>query len=306
MPRGFSKLKTQVVHKPNAHIRDSPDGMPKLDKMPLISLVNSRGGGKTTLASHIARTYNDYPQSQEPTKPVFDRVFVVSPTYEMNIHAWRFLPIDNNDVYLEPTQEAINDVMGKIEDDFEDYKKFKDGRKRFDEIMKQIKSEKNINTLDFDDLMFMMDIGFKRENIVNKYDRELPPCFMLLIDDCSHSRLYSGGTNNRFINLCLRNRHYNCMIMNCTQSWKTGMPRALRQNSSIIGIGRIKDEHLIKDIYDECSDDLTYEEFRPLFEKGTEDPHDFFMMLQDFPREEGKYRKNLDIILSPTMIKNDA
>ena len=96
------------------------------------------------------------------------------------------------------------------------------------------------------------------------------------------------------------------MIMNLTQSWKTGMPRALRQNSSMIGIGRIKDEHLIKDIYDEVSDDLTFNEFRPMFEKGTDEPHSFFMMLQDFPRTEGKYRKNLDQILSPeNVIKDD-
>ena len=306
MPRTFRNLKTQVVHKKNSHIRNSPEGMPKLDKMPLISLVNSRGGGKTTLASHIARTYNDYPQQVEPGKPVFDRVFVVSPTYEMNRHCWDFLPIEPDDVYLEPTQDAINDVMTNIEDDFEDYKKFKDDRKRFDKVMEQIKSERNITTLDFDDLMFMMELSFKRENITNKYDREMPPCFMLIIDDCSHSRLYTGGTNNKFINLCLRNRHYNCMIMNMTQSWKSGMPKALRQNSSIIGIGRLKDEHLIKDIYDEVSDDLRFDEFRPMFEKATDEPYSFFMLLQDFPRNEGKYRKNLDQILSPeNIIKDD-
>jgi hypothetical protein len=304
MGKGFKHLKTQIVHKPGAHIRSSPIGMPSLDKMPLISLVNSRGGGKTTLASHIARTYNDCPQEVEPGKPVFDRFFILSPTYEQNEHVWKFLSIDTDDVYLEPTQAAINDIMSKIEEDFEDYKEYKEQIKRFDNCMKQIKSEKCINSLDIEDLLWMFSIGFKKDSIKNKYDREQPPCFMLIVDDCSHSRLYSGTTNNQFINLCLRNRHYNCMIMNCTQSWKSGMPKALRQNSSIIGIGRLKDEHLIKDIYDEVSDDLSWPEFRPLFEKGTEDPYTFFMILQDFPREEGKYRKNLDEILSPAMLKN--
>ena len=46
-------LTLNPIHKPQAHIRESPDGLPTLDKAPLLSACGSRGSGKSMTLSNI-------------------------------------------------------------------------------------------------------------------------------------------------------------------------------------------------------------------------------------------------------------
>ena len=69
---------------------------------------------------------------------------------------------------------------------------------------------------------------------------------------------------------------------------------------------RIYDQKLIDDIYQEVSNDLTIDEWKKLFEYATdgEDGHSHLTIFFDMPKNEGKYRKNLNEIISIDDVKN--
>ena len=55
-------LTLNPIHKPQAHIRESPSGLPTLDKAPLLSACGSRGSGKSMTMTNLLRLYQDFPQ----------------------------------------------------------------------------------------------------------------------------------------------------------------------------------------------------------------------------------------------------
>lgn len=296
-------LTLNPIHKPQAHIRESPDGLPTLDKAPLLSACGSRGSGKSMTMTNLLRLYQDYPQKDG--KKTWDRVFVVSPTYEENAHYWKFLDIDDDDAYLTPSINSINEVVAKIDEDIEEYKEYLEKKQEAIKVLKKL-MEYGIERLTDRELLLLYEINFDIKNLTWKYDREVPPCFCLIIDDCSHSKIFSNSGTNKFSNLALRNRHKNTTIAMMVQSYKTGVPKFLRQgNLSCLMLWRIYDQKLIDDIYQEVSNDLTKDEWEKLFQYATDDEHghSHLTIFFDLPKNEGKYRKNLNEIISIDDVK---
>ena len=290
-------LELDPIHKPNAHIRESPPGLPSLDKSPLISACGSRGSGKSMSITNLLRLYQDYPQKDG--KKTWDRVFVISPTYEENKHYWKFLNIDDDDVHGNPTINSVMDVVNKIDTDIEEYKEYLAKKKLAIKVIQKL-MEHGIERLTDKELLFLYEINFNINNITWKYDREVPPMFCLIIDDCSHSKIFSNSGNNKFSNLALRNRHKNCTIAMMVQSYKGGVPKFLRSgNLSCLMLWRIYDQKLIEEIYNEVSNDLTKEEWQRLFTFATvgDGGHNHLTILFELPINEGKYRKNLSEII---------
>jgi hypothetical protein len=297
-------LTLNPIHKPQAHMRESPPGLPTLDKAPLLSACGSRGSGKSMTMTNLLRLYQDYPQKDG--KKTWDRVFVISPTFEENMHYWDFLKIDEDDAYLNPAISSVNNVVAKIEEDIELYKEYLEKKEQAIIILKKL-MKVGMEALSERELLLLYSINFDIKNVKWKYDREVPPCFCLIIDDCSHSKIFSNSGTNKFSNLALRNRHKNTTIAMMVQSYKTGVPKFLRQgNLSCLMLWRIYDQKLIDDIYQEVSNDLTIDEWKKLFEYATdgEDGHSHLTIFFDMPKNEGKYRKNLNEIISIDDVKN--
>ena len=269
-----------------------------------MSACGSRGSGKSMTMTNLLRLYQDYPQKDG--KKTWDRVFVISPTFEENMHYWDFLKIDEDDAYLNPAISSVNNVVAKIEEDIELYKEYLEKKEQAIIILKKL-MKVGMEALSERELLLLYSINFDIKNVKWKYDREVPPCFCLIIDDCSHSKIFSNSGTNKFSNLALRNRHKNTTIAMMVQSYKTGVPKFLRQgNLSCLMLWRIYDQKLIDDIYQEVSNDLTIDEWKKLFEYATdgEDGHSHLTIFFDMPKNEGKYRKNLNEIISIDDVKN--
>lgn len=303
----LNNLSLKPIHKPAAHIRESPEGLPSLDKAPLISMCGSRGSGKSMTCTNLLRLYQEHPQKENGIK-TFQRCFIISPTYEENIHYWNFLPIDEkNDVYINPTITAVNKVVKSIDDDLEEYKDYLEKKELVISGLKVL-ADKGVQYLTDPQLLACLDCDFNLSNLKWKYSPlETPPMFALIIDDSSHTKIYSNSSANKFSNLTLRNRHKNCAIFMLVQSYKTGVPKFLRQgNLSIMCVWRCYDTKLIRDMYDEISNDLTFDEWEKLFKycTGDEDGHSFLTIMFDLPKNNGKYRKNLNYIINPDDLKH--
>jgi hypothetical protein len=106
----------------------------------------------------------------------------------------------------------------------------------------------------------------------------LKPAPVLFIDDMSHSDIYSTSRVNPLVNLCLRHRHlggagFGVSIYFAVQTFKTGVPKALRNNCQQFFIFQGSDISVLESMYEEFAGLCSKDQFYELYEKAIgEDP----------------------------------
>jgi hypothetical protein len=108
------------------------------------------------------------------------------------------------------------------------------------------------------------------------------PSPVLIIDDCSHSPLFSSSTKNPLTNLVLRSRHVGdglgLSIVLIAQTYTSGVPRALRQNFTHCALFRTQSEREIKSMYEECGGVVSFPHFREVFSAYTQNKHSYLFI----------------------------
>ena len=109
------------------------------------------------------------------------------------------------------------------------------------------------------------------------------PTPLLFIDDCSHSPIYSPGRSNPLVNATLRHRHiggkgFGISIQFAVQTFKSGVPKALRNNVMQFLVFKTHDLGTIEDIYREVGAFCSEEEFHELYSLAIQDGHDFLLI----------------------------
>lgn len=266
-----------------------PYSPPELFKLhTLCAFIGHRGSGKTHAIVNLAERYLN--------EGSFTRVFVISPTYESN-PVFHVLHIDDKDVYTNPHNSipAIEEILQKTKqdsDDFDDY----------EEYMKAYRKWKQGYKLTADEEVMLENNSFQKPpEIIPR------PSPLIIIDDMSHSDIYSTSRQNPFINLCLRHRHINhgkgCSIFMAAQTFKSGIPLALRQNIQQYFIWPTHDQGQLEGIYHEVANLVDEETFMKLYHEATKDPHSFLTIdTNNAPNKQ--FRKNFDISLIPQNIGN--
>lgn len=131
------------------------------------------------------------------------------------------------------------------------------------------------------------------------------PC--IFIDDMSHSDIYGTGRSNPLVNLSLRHRHlggpgFGITIYFAVQTFKTGVPKALRTNCQQFFIFQGSDVGVLESMYEEFAGLCSQETFYALYDKAVgEDPqsHDFLTVDKNALKVEHIFRKNYDVLLIP-------
>jgi hypothetical protein len=180
----------------------------------LCAFIGMRGSGKTHAMVNLAKRYLD--------DGCFTRVFIISPTYESN-PIFHVLKISDEDVYsnLYTSIQDIAEVLQKCKKDSDDYDDYHVYMKAY------IKWKKDMKLTIAEHTML--------ENADYHKPPEVPrPSPLLIVDDMSHSDIYSTSRQNPFISLCLRHRHINhgkgVTIFLAAQTFRSGIPLALSQN----------------------------------------------------------------------------
>ena len=105
------------------------------------------------------------------------------------------------------------------------------------------------------------------------------PSPLLILDDLSHTRLYSTSRSNPLTNLVLRSRHLGdglgISIMLLCQTYTSGVPRALRQNTSHWAFFHTESERELKAIGEELGGVVAYPEFCRRFRWYTAEKHGY-------------------------------
>jgi hypothetical protein len=249
----------------------------------LAAFIGNRGSGKTHAMVSLARKYIE--------EGSFNRVFIISPTYESN-PIFHVLHAEEEDVYtdLHGAAKALDDILAKCAQDDKDYRDFCKYKKAYE----RWKMDK---TLTYEQQVILQN---------NQYAKPPPnipaPSPLLILDDMSHSDIYSTSRSNAFINLCLRHRHINkgrgISIFMATQTFRTGLPKALRQNVTQMFIWPTKDQTQRDAIYHEIANLVDKEEFESLYDEATKEPHSFLTIDSNAPHPSLQFRKNFDTYLS--------
>jgi len=264
-----------------------PKFPPNLFKLnTLAAFFGPRGSGKTNGAVLLAKEYIDYGS--------FTRVFILSPTYASN-PVFEVLNIAPEDVYTDIANvlQSIDAVVAKIEADALRYQSELDYAHMYVKWMQEPDKILPAELIRLEREAFREPIPMKR------------PYPLILIDDCSHSQIYSTSRTNSFINLCLRHRHiggegYGCSIFMLVQNFKSGVPKVIRQNLQQFFIWRTADKGQLEAMWEEFANAVDFDTFEKIFHMAVDDdPHDFLTVDINPARDElGNFRKNFDTTLT--------
>ena len=263
---------------------------PELFKLhTLAAFVGHRGSGKTHAIVNLTKRYLD--------EGSFTKIYVISPTYESN-PVFHVLGIQKEDVYTDHTNAiaAVNDILGKTKKDADEYDKY-------EEYMKAYLKWNQHKKITMDEYTMLENNDFKKPPFVPR------PSPLLIIDDMSHSDIYSTSRGNPFINLCLRHRHINhgkgISIFMAAQTFRSGLPLALRQNIQEYFIWPTHDSGQLDAIYHEVANLVDEETFKHLYFMATKDPH-CFLTIDTNAVPEKQFRRNFDTFLNPKSGHNNT
>jgi hypothetical protein len=242
--------------------------------------AGARNSGKTNACSLLIKDYFD--------NKSFTRLFIISPTYKSNptLHV---LGADEKDVYIDSSNvnEAINSILKKIEDEVKKYKDTSEYEKAYLRFKnKQISMEDQI-------LLEMNDFKKPKRNPIPS------PC--LIIDDMSHTSIYSESKDNPFINLLLRHRHIfqvGMSIFMLVQNFKKGIPKILRSNTQVFFLYKTNDIDALENIHSEFGNICSLSQFLEFYKNATQEDKNF-LTIDPFNTDKNKrFRKNFDTFLT--------
>jgi hypothetical protein len=272
----------------------TPHASPSLFKLhTLAAFIGPRGSGKTNAAVLLAQRYLE--------DGSFTRVFIMSPTYDSN-KVFELLDANPEDVFKD-MQTAVADldtIINAIAEDVEDYEKAKE-YKRVYKKWKKFQKGKGPPLL-------VREMNLIENNNFRPGEDVPRPSPLLIIDDMSHSDLYSPSKRNQFVNLCLRHRHLHQVglsIFMLVQNYRNGIPKCLRQNVQQFFLWPTHDMTQLQAMYEEFANLCTYEDFIAMYHKCTTGKHDFMTIDLNAKDDLLRFRKCFDEMVLPPSLADD-
>lgn len=238
----------------------------------LVGFVGSCGRGKTNAVYILAKAYLDHGS--------FNRVYLITPTYESNM-LWKKMPkLDRQDVYedVAGAQAAIADIVSKITETAKTFKIHSLYKKAYEKWKKR-------ETLEPEEQTLLANMANEDGVPQEPFDMEQPSP-LIIIDDMSSSPLFRASAANPFINLVLRHRHIaevGVSIFVCVQNFRAGIPKVLRENFRVFCIFDTKDAKALEAIYDEVGSLSDAQSFLLKYRTAIDDNEHNFLTVDRFP-----------------------
>ena len=287
-----TKIKNFKIQPPEkgAFTIPTPPDIPKLHTMMMVS--GKRGGGKSVAVANYVKKLKD--------SQLMDRVLLITPTYNSNRQIWDIAEIDEGDVY-EPEIHVLKEVLALIEAEKSEWDLFLIQKEQYKQFKKDIK-RRPITEIDPELLLEYQDLGFFEGPPTWKYAKEVPPRLFLIIDDCMGTDLMKP--RGRLINFCIKHRHIadglGISVAMLVQSYCAvgGVPRPIRENTTLLLLFKLKDENQRKKIHEEIGADIDLEKFDSMFSYATEEPFSFLTVDFNPVDKEKQFRKQFDEYLN--------
>ena len=286
--KAINKFSTELPKKSAFTIETELD-FPKLHTLCIAS--GKRGGGKSVAIANLIKKAKD--------KNYYDKVYLITPTYNSNKQIWDIAGIEEADVY-EPDMGVLKTIIKNVEAEKADWEAFLSRKKLMSKFKKDMK-ETPYDKIGSRTLIEYLDSGFFEPKIEDewKYKVEQPPRLAVIIDDSLGTDLMARRTAG-LTNLCIRHRHIadglGLSIFMLVQSYCAlgGVARAIRENCTHLLLFRINDENQIKKVKEECDLPCSDEEWLSMCKYAHDIPFNF-LMLDFVPKTEcRRYRCGFD------------
>jgi len=290
--RKINKFNTELPKKSAFSIETEPDFI-KLHSLCIAS--GKRGGGKSVAIANLVKKAKD--------KGYFDKVYLITPTYNSNKEIWAIADIQEEDVY-EPTMTVLKTIIKNVEAEKAEWDQFL-ARKKLHTKFKQDMRDKPFDKIGSINMVDYLDHGFFEPTFNDpakqkwKYRTEQPPRLAVIIDDSLGTDLMARR-NAGLTNLCIRHRHIadglGISIFMLVQSYCSlgGVARAIRENNTHLLLFRINDEKQIAKVREESDLPCSEEEWTSMCKYAHDIPYNF-LLLDFVPKTEcRRYRSGFD------------
>ena len=274
------------IPKKSAFTIETPDDLPKMNQLIVVSA--KKGGGKGVFITTFLKKLLD--------TGVIDTIRLISPTYWSNKEIFEPLGLNPERDLVEPSKEAIKTLMERGQEDQDAFKLFLEKKKKYKLFQKLMKSDTPIHQIDPEMMMDFMEYHFFEEAPVWKFKYERPPREFWLFDDILGTDQFNNKSG--LTNACIKHRHIydgvGVSICILTQSYCSaqGLPRVIRENVSLLALGKCKDENQIEKIHQEIGSDIDLDKFDKLFKYATAEPHSFLVVDFSPKSPEKMFRRN--------------
>lgn len=281
----------------------------------IMVVAGKRGSGKTVAVSSKLRHLKE--------EGLADRIFLIAPTAVSNTEMWKGL-IDESDMYEEMDNSSVMSVLNEVQQEADEWEEYLYAKKLYDMFQQYLKSKKSIDEIDHKFLADCVMYGILNvdtetiEEPESKYGHQ--PVLHLVADDCQSSKLFNPSTTNKFLNACIRHRHLGLMkekgdaiglsiwILIQNYSTQSGLPRAVRQNCTVLMLFPMADEKAIEKVKSEMGGEINGETFDQVYHhacKNPATPHSFLSIEFAPKKKEYMFRKDFNQYLIPNEMPQD-
>ena len=230
----------------------------------------------------------------------FDRILIVSSTFDSNKKMMENLNIDESDVIDPNDPVAIQKIIDIVNQERDDYELYQSQMKMYNDFLKLLKSIAYIP----DDLLLMFFNGNDFEPPKHKWNGR-KPTIGVFIDDAQNSKIMSPKLSN----IVIKHRHLGAFkdgsrpigislfiaVQNYTAQGN-GLPKSIRGNATHLAIWKTGNQKELDLLAIEQSGQLPsekfYEAYNYIFDNPEASKHDFLFV--DLATKEGhsQFRKN--------------
>lgn len=252
---------------------DTADDFIKLHAVAIFS--GKRGAGKSVALANLLKVAMD--------RSYFDRIFIITPTYNSNKVIWDICYIKEEDVFL-PEKDSIKNIIERIQADKDEWEAHLHKKEMYKNYIRD--KHRSYTSIDDEDLLYYYDNDFINGKKPDEWKyhkqgvKDHPPRTSIILDDCLSLPVMARPSSG-LVNLCISSRHIcqglGTSVFMLVQSFKCqgGVPRVIREQVTLLCLFKLCDQNQIEAIEKEIGTDIGVEKFRQFLEYSTKNPHGF-------------------------------
>ena len=266
--------------------------IPKQGGIPLHHLcgcIGGTGSGKTTKILEFLLWYDKAGS--------FDRLIIFSPTLQREPKGKAFLKAKHNfeiTYYPEYNDAIMMEERANMLADIQEWNLFVEQKKAYEKFRRV----SDVDEMSLDELQVLEQCGFEKPRW--KYQRELYPCFALLLDDhVGKAGVFNANCRSKLVEICVEHRHLSLSIYLLSQVFANFIPRQLRGGCiNLWMLFSTKSTKHMEDIAEDVAGKISPEQFMAAWRFATKDsPHDCLVV--DYKCNEPRFmtRRNFDHLI---------
>ncbi len=300
------------LEKTNLKLKDlgtapfSIETAPEHIKLHSITLAcGKRGSGKSFFLSNLLGWLE------------FDRIIIVSPTYESNYAQFKHLNIQDEDK-LDPDQpNVVEQIISKVEAERDDLLEYRQKLKLYKELKKVCSNPDDLGEDKDTFHEYLSRDGLRFVPPQHRWGGNKPK-IAVFVDDAQSTAIFR---NRKFLNLATRHRHIGAMegdepsigismflaIQNYTAQGG-GLPRAIRGNATHMALWRTKNERELKLISEEFAGEVSPETFFKVYDYAMANGGEYPFLVVDLHKKKehpSQFRVNYTSFITNIPSEND-